>query len=405
MDYRDKILSDREQKNIFIKSLVNDYQVISLKANIPGIAKQTKEAYILVNYFNNVLKSLGYNTFKFLDGYDGPMYIYLTDKSKVLKDKMMEVEEQDLGRFVDIDVFNNNISMNRSNLRKCYLCNLSAVICSRNQNHSIEELNEFISNNVFNRLCSIIKKICNEAILEELNLHPKFGLVTPFSNGSHQDMNYELMIKAKDAILDSFVEMFIVGYTFESINDIFIKIRNIGLNAEEKMMKATNNINAYKGLIFVLGLVVASIGYKLAHLNKDINIFDVIKEMTKGITKELNYGVDTFGKQCYQQYGIKGARGEAEDGLPHVQFALDNKYEDIYQLLIYYISNIDDTVLLKRAKSYSQYLEIRKWFQQDINIEELTNECINLNLSFGGAADLLIVTLFVRKFNNIITII
>ena len=34
-------------------------------------------------------------------------------------------------------------------------------------------------------------------MIKELDLHPKFGLVTPISNGSHKDMNYKLMIKAR----------------------------------------------------------------------------------------------------------------------------------------------------------------------------------------------------------------
>ena len=48
------------------------------------------------------------------------------------------------------------------------------------------------------------------------------------------------------------------------------------------MFKATNNINAYKGLIFDLGLIVSALGYKLSHLNQCIDIFEIIKQMTKG---------------------------------------------------------------------------------------------------------------------------
>ena len=111
----------------------------------------------------------------------------------------------------------------------------------------MEEITLYIQKNIEKELVKIVKLMCDEAILEELNLHPKFGLVTPYTNGSHSDMNYELMVNAKNAILDSFVEMFLVGYKNNDIKKIFALSRQIGIDAEKKMFKATNNINAYKG--------------------------------------------------------------------------------------------------------------------------------------------------------------
>ena len=58
----------------------------------------------------------------------------------------------------------------------------------------------------------LIKKMINTAMLDELNLHPKFGLVTPYTSGSHKDMDYSLMVNAKNAILDDLVEMFMLGF-------------------------------------------------------------------------------------------------------------------------------------------------------------------------------------------------
>lgn len=408
MEISNKILINREEKNHFIKTLVNDYQVISLKANIPGLNKNTKEAYILLAYFDKALNSYGLTKSHKLDGADGPMYIYLTSKDENIKDKMIQIEEETLlGRFIDIDVFNNSISQNRKTLRKCYICDNPAFVCARNKTHKLEELIEHIEQNIEKELCKIVKLLCDESIMEELNIHPKFGLVTPYSNGSHKDMNYELMLKAKDAILDSFVQMFLVGYKQKNLKEIFKQIRKIGQDAENKMFNATQGINAYKGLIFDLGLIVASIGYKISHLNSDVNIFDNVKEMTEGITKELESGNDTFGKLAYQTYKIGGARLEAENGFPHVKEIL-NKDTDNLQSLIYLISNIDDTVLLKRCNSYQKYRDIKKKFTQlEINkesINRLTTKCIQENLSFGGAADLLIVMLFIKKINNIIKI-
>ena len=43
MDISKLILDNREEKNRFIQTLTNNYQVITLKANIPGINKNTNE--------------------------------------------------------------------------------------------------------------------------------------------------------------------------------------------------------------------------------------------------------------------------------------------------------------------------------------------------------------------------
>lgn len=408
MDISKLILDNREEKNRFIQTLTNNYQVITLKANIPGINKNTNEAYLLITYFNQILLKKGYQKSNTLNGADGPMYIYLTNKDKDVKDEMVKIEEENvLGRFVDIDVFNGSISNNRGFLRKCYLCDKPAFVCSRNKEHTMEEITLYIQKNIEKELVKIVKLMCDEAILEELNLHPKFGLVTPYTNGSHSDMNYELMVNAKNAILDSFVEMFLAGYKNNDIKKIFALSRQIGIDAEKKMFKATNNINAYKGLIFDLGLIVSALGYKLSHLNQCIDIFEIIKQMTKGITNELKCGNETFGKYAYQTYNIGGARLEAENGFPHVQKLIKDNLDNTASL-IYLISNIDDTVLLKRCGTYQKYLDIKIKFKElvisDSSINDLNKYCINNNLSFGGAADLLIVTIFLKKINQKIKI-
>ena len=49
-----KILQDREKRNLLINQFINDYQVISLKANIPGNNKNIKAAYTLINIYDKI---------------------------------------------------------------------------------------------------------------------------------------------------------------------------------------------------------------------------------------------------------------------------------------------------------------------------------------------------------------
>ena len=255
-----------------------------------------------------------------------------------------------------------------------------------------------------------IYKLCDEAIMAELNLHPKFGLVTPLTNGSHKDMNYNLMIKAKEAIVPYFIKMFEETYNSnKSIKEIFENVRNIGIEAEQAMFLKTNGINAYKGLIFALGLVVTSVAIKLSNIKSNKTIFDCIKQMTLGITKELENGSDTYGKIAFKKYEFRGARYEAENGFPSVinvlnNYDLNNDFSKL-KALCYLITNIEDTVLLKRCKSIEKYNEVINKFKNlnftNEEINSLNDYCINNNLSFGGAADLLIVSVFIKEFENI----
>jgi hypothetical protein len=73
-----------------IQKYVDKYQVITLKANVPGNDKNIKEAYVLINYFDKLLHNLGFEKSYFLDGADGPMYIYFTDKNNNVKEKTIK---------------------------------------------------------------------------------------------------------------------------------------------------------------------------------------------------------------------------------------------------------------------------------------------------------------------------
>ena len=73
--------------------------------------------------------------------------------------------------------------------------------------------------------------------------------------------------------------------------------------------------------------------------------------------------------------------------------------------LIRIISLSEDTVLLKRAGSLERY----EYFKQKVSsieqydknqINQITNECIKENISFGGSSDLLAVLIFIIKMKK-----
>lgn len=388
-----KILIDREKKDNLIKSYLSNYQVVTLKANIPGSHKNIKEAFVLVNIFDKIINKYTPLKRQYFNSFDGPYIIYLFNKEKSLKKQMIKIESQNkLSRLVDIDVYlNDSHSLNRSKPRSCYICNQNALICSRMQSHSKEELLNHISKITSSYLKRLVKKMINKAMLQELNLHPKFGLVTPLTNGSHKDMDYNLMINAKNSILNDLTDMFMLGYQSDlQLNELFIQTRKIGLKADKHMFKATNNINAYQGLIFNLGLFLVNLGKSLKDDLTLNDVYENIKEMSK----------------CFINEGNFGARKQAAEGYQIIKDLL-NHYDiskmDTLDILIYFINNLDDTVLLRRCKDIKLLRKIKEDFKnldssKRLLINQVNNDCIKNNLSFGGCADLLVVSIFVYNF-------
>lgn len=405
------ILEDREKRAAFIQAFVAPGKtVVTLHANIPGPLKDTKEAYVLLGLIEPALELENATYVHLYEGDDGPCRIFvLNDPDDIkIKAKMVLIEEEHpLGRYVDLDVFGENgPSLHRKEPRKCYLCGKPAFVCGRAKTHSAEELLAHITEKIVFFLRDEFSALLDAAILDELDLDPKFGLVTPTSRGSHPDMDYELMIDAKNAIRSHFETMFFIGYFGSDPDRIFAKIRQIGIYAEQSMLSATHGVNAYKGLIFSLGLVSAATGYAIANHLPYASIFQTVRYMGRDLLTELAAEKGTFGLEAYQSYGFGGARKEAFDGFPSVRKVLSIlepiTNENLTLALVALINNSEDTVLLKRAGSIERYQEIKEkislidHFDPEL-VAEITRWCIEKNASFGGSADLLVVASFLKR--------
>ena len=412
-----EILSARENRHIRIEELQETFRLplLCIKSNIPGEHKNISEAYLLVRLFFNELKSIfsiKYHEYK--ESMDGPYYLVVINPRENENVKSILVDFEDshpLGRFIDLDFYlHSKKSISRDDLniqpRTCYLCEKDARACSRNQTHPIDELIAYIKKSVFSYLLELMTDYAEKAMLYELNVEHKFGLVTKTTKGSHQDMTYELMLAAQKVIIPYFGKMFQMGYYSTNINNLFVEAREIGVIAEEDMLRATNGVNCYKGLIFVLGLVMLSTGYIISHHQQFDLVFKNIQNMTKDLLREFDRDPITFGEQAYHTHQVKGARGEAYLGFPTIHLALVNlEYKEnlsdssLRGLLKMIVLSTDDTVLLKRAGSLERYMMIkRKLAEVDTDqldeVIEFTKYCIDENISFGGAADLLVSTIF-----------
>ena len=423
LNIKNLILRDRESRVNFIKTFLKKHNVICLKANIVGEHKNTNYSYVVTKYFEKKIDDfIKEKNIDLIDkvtdvSLDGNYVLYLFNKKIHLKDEMVKLEEsEEIGRLVDIDVYESisegiPVSLSRGSNRKCLLCDEAAFVCQRKQTHTLEELKERSEKIVHTKLKTMVTTALKKSMMYELNLDPKFGLVTKKTNGAHRDMTYELLEKTQDVIIPYLFEMFEVGYKTR-IRKIYPLIKEIGIKADEAMFKATNGINVYKGVIFSLGIICASLGYKMNSLYiKCASVLNLTKDISKKVLDEYDKH-DTFGSKAYTEYKIGGARLEAYNGFPNVRncckYLTDLEDSSLLKALIYLIVNLEDTVMLKRAKTIDKYYDIKLKFSEinldnklDSNLlEKLNKQMVDENISFGGCADMLICAVFLRLIQN-----
>lgn len=404
------ILKAREEKSRIIDKYLQKGNVISLKANIPGENKNIYYANFIIRYYDKQIEKVIPKIIlkEVFNSSDGLYVLYLVDKDENYKDKLIALEEKDdFGRLIDLDFYTETKSLSRGYMRKCLLCEEKAFVCIRKQKHTKEEIIQAQEKIVLNKLKEELTELIKESMLKELNLHPKFGLVTPLSNGSHSDMNYNIMKSSIDVVIKGLLLMFEIGFNTKKIDNIYPQIKKIGLRTEKEMLNQTKGINTYQGLIFNLGIIISSVGYSFkTNITLD-DIFLNSQKIAANVTKE--YDNNSFGSKAYHELKFGGARKEASLGFPTVKkvytYLKDKSIDDksLIKALVIAILESEDTIFLKRAKSFTRYQEIKQMFKdyEYENKEALTEKMISENISFGGSADILICAIFIYKLNEI----
>lgn len=269
-----------------------------------------------------------------------------------------------------------------------------------------------------------IATLATKALLYEVSISPKAGLVSRLSNGSHKDMNFYTFIDSSLALHNYFLNCFDYGQEkLFSCPDFFKDLREVGKVAEKEMYEATKGINTHKGTIFSMGILLAVLGVHLKENKKiDLKVLsEKIKEMCQPLLNELEDAdsISTYGEKAYKEYHLTGARGLAISGYEIVLLDGINKlknfcktldFETAYILLLfYYMSVLDDTNIVNRASittlkevqilSKELFEENKKTLEKENiknSMSKLNDIFIEKNISAGGSADLLILTIFIH---------
>ncbi len=274
---------------------------------------------------------------------------------------------------------------------------------------------------------------CAYALMAEVSTTPKPGLVDLHDNGAHQDMSYDTFAASTAAIVPFLAEMAVTGYSWhqDRADGLFSALRPTGIKAEQAMFAATKGVNTHKGMIFSMGTVAAVAGWYLRshQVFRTEDILMLCKDICRSSLEEDFAKIDpahpkTHGEILFARYGVRGIRGEVSEGFPSIrQIALpvlrDRKasgYDDnaaYLDTLLSLMAHVDDTnVLIRTSPALLEYekQEARKILAMGGAVSpsgldalaRLNEDFIARNLSPGGCADLLAVTILLYKLEKLL---
>ncbi len=418
--------------------------LISFSLNIPGWPKKNE---IIDKFFFQLLDEikrfclsnrimLDENSAQISDSAVGLSFytVFQSDKDVQTIKTITESFEatHSCGRFIDLDIMDaegNNISSEKE--KGCFYCGkYPAIDCMRKDRHSkvtlseyqTEKMREYLNRELRKAQADKLTELVTYALLEEASLDPKPGLVSPGSNGSHSDMDYHTFLQSIATLTPVFHSFFTESLVNNQVFSIE-ELRIWGLKAEQKMFAATSGINTHKGAIFLL-LIASRAIINLTKNNEKRSFENIQKEIDKFTdvirTDIITKYEDTHGNRVNEKYAeIKpGIRQQVIDGLPGVfkagleelvteNFSTKNdaktqKQTLIKSLLKIITTNQDSNVLHRgnpailkslqnNAADSLQALE-KGDMEAYYDFCQWTNQ---QNLSPGGSADLLAVSIFI----------
>lgn len=252
----------------------------------------------------------------------------------------------------------------------------------------------------------LVADLAERALRLELDTTPKPGLVDRQDNGAHKDMDYALMSKSISAL-----RPYLTRLAVESAKDIDpAKIKEIGIEAEKAMLKATGGVNTHKGALFCIGLSVAAASY-LASTTGSVEAYS-FKELVSRAASEIPSARGTHGAEAKRSFKAVGALENARaaypelfaDWLPYYRSLEDDPFR-CHKTQLHIMTTLDDTNILHRrgaeglAHAEAEAARLLEDFSES-GLSSLNKDFIRENISPGGSADMLSLTIFIESIIN-----
>jgi cytidyltransferase-like protein len=273
----------------------------------------------------------------------------------------------------------------------------------------------------------IIAHLATQALQAELDTTPKPGLVDKDSNGAHRDMDYALMQRSIDTLHPYFVKLALLGCA--DALPTHASIRDIGIEAERAMLSATNGVNTHKGALFSMGLAVVA----AAHEERKIaaNEEQILKERNGGedVLVSLQTTIKALAASFPDTNGTHGSKAKLlSKGTTAIKGALDNAREGyemlfaewlpfyierrkehdahtLHKTLLRIMCDLDDTNVIYRtnlatAEEVKQEARALLDSFSKAALKDMDRRYTARNISPGGAADMLSLTIFIGSIQT-----
>lgn len=261
----------------------------------------------------------------------------------------------------------------------------------------------------------IIAHLATQALQAELDTTPKPGLVDCHDNGAHTDMDYALMCRSIRALHPYFTRLAVMGS--DTALPSHESMAAVGMEAERAMFAATGGVNTHKGALFSMGLAVVSVAHE-AFVHGADNVG--AEAVRSGIMRLAAGFPDTSGthgsaakRRAMAEEGaavtVKGALDNAREGYPQLFGAwlpycsaqlADTDPFALHRTLLRIMCDLDDTNIIFRAgmavaETVKEESEALLDGFSEAALQKMNTSFVERNISPGGSADMLSLTLFV----------
>lgn len=254
----------------------------------------------------------------------------------------------------------------------------------------------------------IIAHLATQALQAELDTTPKPGLVDKDNNGAHRDMDYALMQRSIHTLHPYFVQLALLG--FADTLPSHTSIRDIGIEAERAMLAATNGVNTHKGALFSMGLAVVA----AAHEENTDSLQATIKALAASFPDTNGTHGSKAKLLSKGTTAIKGALDNAREGyemlfaewLPfYIERRKERDAHTLHKTLLRIMCDLDDTNVIYRtdlatAEEVKQEARALLDSFSKAALKDMDRHYTTRNISPGGAADMLSLTIFIGSIQT-----
>ena len=256
----------------------------------------------------------------------------------------------------------------------------------------------------------LIAHLATDALRAELFTTPKPGLVDRNDNGAHRDMDLAMMNKSINALQPYLVKLALLGCKDKM--PVTDEVRQIGIDAERVMLQATGGVNTHRGALFAMGLATLAAAWCMAHGSNVVEkqLRDLIMQVAAGFAPTAG----THGNDAVNAHRVTGALDLAKAGytqlfdnwLPaYSNYLAEDASTAPHKLLLLIMSQLDDTNVIHRV-GFEQAQQVKSEAQALLDnyseqaMEQMNRDYIARNISPGGSADMVALTIFIHSILN-----